>query len=106
MPLKDKNGAAITSAAKAVGGQTFIAVGGKNCLQVIIYETGPSTFFAFNKVAENTDAVCTAVLASTPVKQLLDSTLPNSGKADGTEHCTGISNGQMSCVAITSGKIY
>ena len=106
VPLKDSNGAAIGAGVAAVGNPGYLAVGGKKCLQVFLRDSDTITYFAFKTIKDNDDLLCKAVLASTPVKQLLDSTLPNSGKADGTEHCTGISNGQMSCVAITSGKIY
>ena len=102
-------GPAIDATAPAVGGssRTYLAVNGKNCLQVAIRETTTSTFFAFNKVAGNTDPVCAAVLASTPVKQILDSTIgPVTGDQD-RNICTGVSNGVgVSCIEITPGSIY
>ena len=105
VPLKDKNGDTITSAANAVGGQTFLAVGGKNCLQVGIMDTDTSTFVQFMPVAANkNDLLCAAVLASTPVKQLLDSGIVT-GDAD-LNMCTGVSNGGMSCLNITPNRIY
>ena len=105
--LKDINGNTIDAAAPAVSGQTFLAVGGKNCLQVGIWDTDTSTFFAFKPIENNDDPLCTAVLASTPVKQLLDSTIPADPADPDRSFCTGISNGAgVSCVAITSGKIY
>ena len=106
VPLKDSNGNAIDATAPAVGNVAFIAVGGKNCLQVSLRDSDTSTFFAFKTIENNSDHLCAAVLASTPVKQILDSTLPNNGTGDGTEYCSGISNGRMSCVAISSGSIY
>ena len=96
----------IDATAPAVGGQTYLAVNEKNCLQVGIMETTTSTFFRFMKVANNNDPVCASVLASTPVKQILDSTIgPISGDED-RKFCTGVSNGGMSCIEITPGSIY
>ena len=106
VPLKKADGNAIDSTAPAVGYGAFIAVGGKNCLQVFLRDSDTSTYFAFKTIANNNDPLCTAVLASTPVKQILDSTLPNNGSGDGTENCTGVNNQGVSCVAISSGSIY
>ena len=105
--LKNENGADIDATANAVGGKTFLAVNGKNCLQVFLRDSDTSTYFAFKTIENNSDPLCTAVLASTPVKQLLDSTIPADPTDPDRIFCTGISNGVgVSCVAITSGKIY
>ena len=107
VPLKKADGNAIDSTVPAVGTtNVFLAVGGKNCLQVLLRDHDTITYFAFKTIANNNDPLCTAVLASTPVKQILDSTLPKISDSDGTENCTGISNGRVSCVAITSGSVY
>ena len=97
-------GPAIDATLDAIGGKTFLAVNGENCIQVGIMETTTSTFFAFMKVANNTDPVCGSVLASTPVKQLLDSGIVT-GDAP-LDMCTGVSNGGLSCLNITPGSIY
>ena len=111
VPLKDENGDAIDTTVGAVydGTRVSLAVGGKNCLQIFLRDSEIGTYFAFKPVNGNNDPLCTAVLASTPVKQLLDSTLPNSGKPeDGTANCTGVKDDGtgLGCVAISSGKIY
>ena len=108
VPLKKADGNAIDSTVPAVGPtNVFLAVGGKNCLQVSLRDSDTSTFFAFKTIQNNNDPLCTAVLASTPVKQLLDSTIPADPTDPDRRFCTGISNGVgVSCVAITSGKIY
>ena len=112
MPLKAgaTNGAdigpAIDATAPAIGGQVFLAVNGKNCLQIGMRDTDTSTFIAFKPVAANNNGACAKVLESDLVKPLLDSTLPNSGKQDGTENCGGVKNGAMSCIDITSSSIY
>ena len=107
VPLKKADGNAIDSTVPAVGPtNVFLAVGGKNCLQVFLRDHDTITYFAFKTIANNSDPLCTAVLASTPVKQILDSTLPKISDSDGTENCKGVNNQGVSCVAITSGKIY
>ena len=108
VPLKDSNGAAIGAGVAAVGTTgVFLSVGGKKCLQVFLRDSDTITYFAFKTIENNNDPVCTAVLASTPVKQLLDSTIPADPADPDRRFCTGISNGAgVSCVAITSGKIY
>ncbi|MDO2409623.1 type II secretion system protein [Campylobacter magnus] len=102
--LKKADGNAIDAAADAVGGQTYLAVGGKNCLQVGIMETTTSAFFAFMPIPDNDDPLCASVLASTPVKQLLDSGIVT-GDAP-LDMCTGVSNGGLSCLNITPNRIY
>ena len=107
MPLKDENGAAITSSLKAIGDQTYLSVNRKNCLQIGMRDSATSTFIAFRPVEANkNDSACSKVLESDLVKPILDSTLPNSGKQDGTENCTGVKNGGMSCINITTSSIY
>ena len=107
VPLKDKNGAAIGAGVAAVGNPGYLAVGGKKCLQVFLRDSDTITYFAFQTIENNNEPLCTAVLASTPVKQLLDSTIPADPADPDRRFCTGISNGVgVSCVAITSGKIY
>ena len=104
--LKDNNGADIDATANAVGGQTFLAVNGKNCLQVAIWETITSTFFVFKPIENNNDPVCGSVLASTPVKQILDSTIEAIAGDPLRGDCTGVSNGRLSCIEITPKSIY
>ena len=106
VPLKDDKGAAITSALNAIGGQVFLAVNGKNCLQIGMRDSTTSTFIAFKPVDANNNGACAKVLESDLVKPILDSTLPNSGKQDGTENCGGVKNGAMSCIDITTSSIY
>ena len=99
-------GPAIDATANAIGGQVFLAVNGKNCLQIGMRDTDTSTFIAFKPVDANNNGACAKVLESDLVKPILDSTLPNSGKQDGTENCGGVKNGAMSCIDITSSSIY
>ena len=99
-------GPAIDATANAVGGKTFLAVNEKNCIQVGIMETQTSTFFTFYKVTGNTDPVCAAVLASTPVKQILDSTIGPANNDPDRGICTGVSNNGVSCIEITPNRIY
>ena len=108
VPLKKADGNAIDSTAPAVGPDGgFIAVGGKNCLQVFLRDHDTITYFAFKTIANNNDPLCKAVLASTPVKQLLDSTIPADPTDPDRSFCTGISNGVgVSCIEITPGSIY
>ena len=107
VPLKDKNGAAITSSLKAIGDQTYLSVNRKNCLQIGMRDSATSTFIAFRSVEANkNDSACSKVLESDLVKPILESTIPSSGKQDGTENCTGVKNGGMSCINITTSSIY
>ena len=106
VPIKKADGNDIDAAAGAVGGQTYLAVGGKNCLQVAIWDTDTSTFFAFKPIENNNDPLCAAVLASTPVKQLLDSSIPPVPGDAYLQYCTGVSNGGVSCLNITPKSIY
>ena len=107
VPLKDENGAAITSSLKAIGDQTYLAVNRKNCLQIGMRDSTTSTFIAFRPVEANkNDSACSKVLESDLVKSILESTIPSSGMQDGTENCTGVKNGGMSCINITTSSIY
>ena len=107
VPLKDENGAAITSSLKAIGDQTYLSVNRKNCLQIGMRASATSTFIAFRPVEANkNDSACSKVLESDLVKPILESTIPSSGKQDGTENCTGVKNGGMSCINITTSSIY
>ena len=107
VPLKTENGADIDATTLAVGNPRYLEVNGKNCLLVGIKETTTSTFFAFNKVANNSDPVCGSVLASTPVKQILDSTIGPANNDPDRNICTGVNNGVgVSCIEITPGSIY
>ena len=105
--LKDENGVAITSSLKAIGDQTYLAVNRKNYLQIGMRDSATSTFIAFRPVEVNkNDSACSKVLESDLVKSILESTIPSSGKQDGTENCTGVKNGGMSCINITTSSIY
>ena len=107
VPLKDENGATITSSLKAIGDQTYLAVNRKNCLQIGMRDSTTSTFIAFRPVEANkNDSACSKVLESDLVKSILESTIPSSGMQDGTENCTGVKNGGMSCINITTSSIY
>ena len=104
VPLKGSNGNAIDATAPAVGNVAFIAVGGKNCLQVgLRYSYTLSGYIAIKQVDTNTDnGACKTFLATDSIKQLLNSTLPTSVDT----FCTGANNGTMSCVLINSGSVY
>ena len=107
VPLKDDKGAAITSSLKAIGDQTYLSVNRKNCLQIGMRDSATSTCIAFRPVEANkNDSACSKVLESDLVKPILESTIPSSGKQDGTENCTGVKNGGMSCINITTSSIY
>ena len=70
-------------------------------------DSATSTFLAFRSVETNkNDSTCSKVLESDLVKPILESTIPSSGKQDGTENCTGVKNGGMSCINITTSSIY
>ena len=70
-------------------------------------DSATSTFIAFRPVETNkNDSACSKVLESDLVKPILESTIPSSGKQDGTENCTGVKNGGMSCINITTSSIY
>ena len=65
VPLKDENGAAITSSLKAIGDQTYLSVNRKNCLQIGIRDSTTSTFIASRPVEANkNDSACSKVLES------------------------------------------
>ena len=107
VPLKDENGAAITSSLKAIGDQTYLAVNRKNCLQIGMRDSTTSTFIAFKPVdANKNDSACEKVLKSDLVKPILESTLAANGDPDRGNICRGIKNGGMSCIDITSSSIY
>ena len=107
VPLKDENGAAITSSLKAIGDQTYLSVNRKNCLQVGMRDSATSTFIAFKPVdANKNDSACEKVLGSDLVKPILDSTLAANGDPDRGNICRGVKNGAMSCIDITSSSIY
>ena len=98
-------GPAIDATADAVGGQTFLAVGGKNCLQVGLRYSSTTLggYIALKPVDTNkNNGACKTFLATDSIKQLLNSTLPTSVD----KFCTGANNGGMSCVLINSGSIY
>ncbi|MCI7463860.1 MAG: type II secretion system GspH family protein [Campylobacter sp.] len=112
-PLKDSNGNAIDAKVGAVGSitssggtKTFLAVGGKNCLQVGIRDSAESTYIAFAPVNESkNNGACATFLASDLVKQLLDGTRP-AGDDPELNFCQGIKNGGMSCMVISPSRIY
>ena len=107
VPLKDENGAAITSSLKAIGDQTYLSVNRKNCLQIGMRDSATSTFIAFRPVETNkNDSACSKVLESDLVKPILDSALAANGDPDRGNICRGIKNGGMSCIDITSSSIY
>ena len=104
VPLKDSNGNAIDATAPAIGptAPKYLAVGGKNCLQVTLREG----YIAFSTVAANKDnGVCAAVLASNLVQQLLESTLTTDDDQERI-FCAGIKNNAVSCIDITPSSIY
>ena len=104
VPLKTENGADIDATTLAVGNPSYLAVGGGNCLQVSLRD-GASAYIAFGKVTGNSDIVCTAVLESDLVKQLLESTLTPDNDVERV-FCAGIKNNAMSCIDITPSSIY
>ena len=107
VPLKDENGAAITSSLNAIGSQTYLAVNRKTCLQIGMRDSTTSTFIAFKPVDTNkNDSACAKVLESNLVKPILESTLAANGDPDRGNICRGIKNGGMSCIDITSSSIY
>ena len=107
VPLKDENGAAITSSLNAIGDQTYLSVNRKNCLQIGMRDSATSTFIAFRPVETNkNDSACSKVLESDLVKPILDSTLAANGDPDRGNICRGVKNGGMSCIDITSSSIY
>ena len=104
VPLKASNGNAIDATALAVGNAAFIAVGGKNCLQVGLRYSSTTLdgYIAIKPVDANNNGACATFLKTDSIKQLLNSTLPTSVDT----FCTGANNGTMSCVLINSGSIY
>ena len=104
VPLKDSNGDAIDATAPAVGNVAFIAVGGKNCLQVGLRYSSTTLdgYIAIKPVDANNNGACATFLKTDSIKQLLNSTLPTSVDT----FCTGANNGTMSCVLINSGSVY
>ena len=107
VPLKDENGAAITSSLKAIGTSVYLEVNRKNCLQIGMRDSTTSTFIAFKPVDTNkNDSACEKVLKSDLVKPILDSALVANGDPDRGNICRGIKNGGMSCIDITSSSIY
>ena len=107
VPLKDENGAAITSSVNAIGASVYLSVNRKNCLQIGMRDSTTSTFIAFKPVdANKNDSACAKVLESDLVKPILDSTLTANGDPDRGNICRGIKNGGMSCIDITSSSIY
>lgn len=107
VPLKDENGAAITSSLKVIGTSVYLSVNRKNCLQIGMRDSTASTFIAFKPVDTNkNDSACAKVLESDLVKPILDSTLAANGDPDRGNICRGIKNGGMSCIDITSSSIY
>ena len=104
-PAGDDIGPAIDATALAVGNAAFIAVGGKNCLQVGLRYSSTTLggYIAIKPVdANKNNGACKTFLATDSIKQLLNSTLPTSVDT----FCTGANNGGMSCVLINSGSVY
>ena len=87
-------------------GTATLEVGGKDCLQVAIWNTTESAFFSFGKVTNNTDPICTTFFETDAIKQLLVSTIPADPNDAVRVFCTGISNGGLSCMPISSSSIY
>ncbi|MCI7246440.1 MAG: prepilin-type N-terminal cleavage/methylation domain-containing protein [Campylobacter sp.] len=83
------------------GGTAYLAVGGKNCLQVGMFITNP--FILLKPVEENNNGACATFLTSAPIKQLLDSTIPAIDGDDDRRFCQADNAG---CIEITSGSIY
>ena len=106
VPLKDENGAAITSSLKAIGTSVYLEVNRKNCLQIGMRDSTTSTFIAFKPVDANNNGACAKVLESDLVKPILDSTLAANGDPDRGMICAGVKNGAMGCIDITSSSIY
>ena len=103
-PTGDDIGPAIDATALAVGNAAFIAVGGKNCLQVGLRYSSTTLdgYIAIKPVDANNNGACATFLKTDSIKQLLNSTLPTSVDT----FCTGANNGTMSCVLINSGSVY
>ena len=107
VPLKKDDGSSIDSTVNAIGTSVYLEVNRKNCLQIGMRDSTTSTFIAFKPVDTNkNDSACSKVLESDLVKSILESTIPSSGKQDGTENCTGVKHGGMSCINITTSSIY
>ena len=107
VPLKDENGAAITSSLNAIGTSVYLEVNRKNCLQIGMRDSTTSTFIAFKPVDTNkNDSACEKVLGSDLVKPILDSALAANGDPDRGNICRGVKNGGMSCINITTSSIY
>ena len=107
VPLKDENGATITSSLNAIGTSVYLEVNRKNCLQIGMRDSTTSTFIAFKPVdANKNDSACEKVLKSDLVEPILDSALVANGDPDRGNICRGIKNGGMSCIDITSSSIY
>ena len=87
------------------GGTAYLQVGGKKCLGLTIKFSlvDDSPYVTFQPVNENNNGVCATVLASAPIKQLLDSSLPTSVD---NGFCKGVNNQGVGCIAISSGSIY
>ena len=91
------------------GSNAYLEIGGKDCLQVAIWNTPESTFFMFGKVANNSDPICVTFLETGPIKQLLTSTIsadPNAPHDPNRGFCTGKSSGTIGCIDITPKSIY
>lgn len=105
VPLKKENGAAIDATVGAIGNSSYLAVGGKNCLEIFLRD-GDIAYIAFKPVAANkNDLVCEIFLASELTKQILDGTKPTGSDPELT-FCTGVSAGGMSCLAINPNSVY
>ena len=99
-------GPAIDATLDAIGGQTYLAVNGKNCLQIGMRNSNTSTFIAFKPVDANNNGACAKVLESDLVKPILDSTLAANGDPDRGMICAGVKNGAAGCIDITTNSIY
>ena len=99
-------GPAIDATLDAIGGQVFLAVNGKNCLQIGMRDSTTSTFIAFKPVDANNNGACAKVLESDLVKPILDSTLAANGDVDRGNICRGVKNGAYACIDITTSSIY
>ena len=85
------------------GSNAYLEIGGKNCLQVAIWNTPESTFFMFAKGANNSDPICTTFLETDPIKRLLTSTIsadPSAPHDPNRGFCTGKNSGTIGCIDI------
>ena len=90
------------------GSHGFFQVAGVNCIEVGIQDVDSgltnNPFVYFLPVSDNNNAVCAAVLEADAIKQILDSSIPDHVNNGG--FCSGVNNGGMGCIEITSSSVY